>query len=435
MPTKLEYLKKVINTPIIENKNWYINCFSIPILKDDLEWENKNLWEIVTKPDGLYFIDINEEQQKVLNKISDYKKDTPLFAFQDVIEIDPSWGPFVKSKIQTKIGVLIVNVLILFYSFKGKLEYINEQIKIPNIEAILAQRVVNDKDASETDITVSEMITCMDRFSFLTNFSNIINIPATVKTITPPPGIEKIKKDLMKEYEGQLHDSVKLVELEKRLTDVDNEYMKDDPSAKVVFTKKGKLARKKMFLVFGDTQDFNHTTSARAVIPSLTEGLSTEEEDFPKYMNDLRIGSFARGASTQLGGYTYKILQRSLSNLSISPAPCDTKRGLKRLITSLNINNLTNRYILESGKWILIKDKAQAEKYLNKVVEMRSTMYCTAPKNTVCYACVNDTYKAIPTGVTNIASDLSAVLLSLFMQLTHGIAIESTTLELNDLVT
>lgn len=431
MLTKLEYLKLAINYNKIEDKSWYINCFAIPILKDESNWETKNLGDIVTKIDGLYFID----NEKTLTKISDYKKDTPLFSFQDIIEIDPSWGPFIKSKIQTKIGNLIINALIIYPSFKDKLGYINEPIKISSIEKILAQRVVSDNDAKENDITVSEMIDCMDRFSFLTNLSNIINIAATPKAITPPPDIDKIKKELFKEYEGQLHDPVKLVELENKLSAIDNEYLKDDPAAKNIFNKKSKTARKKMFLIYGDTNDFEKSTTARTVEQSLLEGLNTSEKDFPKYMNDLRIGSFSRGASTQLGGYTYKILQRSLSSLTISPVECNTKRGLKRLIDDSNVSKLVNRYILESGKWILIGSLDQAKKYIGKNIEIRSSMYCNSPKNTICYKCMNEVYKTNPTGVTNIASELSSVLLSLFMKLMHGSITESTNVSIEDLAT
>lgn len=431
MLSKLEYLKLAINSKVIENKSWYLSCFAIPILKDETNWENKDIADIVTKPDGLYFIN----SEKNLDKISDYKKDQPLFSFQDIIEVDPSWGPFIKSKINTKIGNLLINALIIYPSFKNKIEYINEPIKMSNIEKMLAQKVVSDKDAKENDITVSEMITAMDRFSFLTNLAPIINIAATPKGITPPPNIDKIKKELLKEYEGKLHDTVKLVELENKLSAIDKEYLKDDIAAKNIFNNKSRTARKKMFLIYGDTNDFEKSTTARPISQSLLEGLSTSEEDFPKYMNDLRIGSYSRGTSTQLGGYTYKILQRSLSSLTISSIPCNTKRGIKRLINDSNASKLVNRYILESGKWVLIETQEQTKKYIGKIVEIRSSMYCTSEKNTVCYKCMSEVYKDSPTGVTNIASELSSVLLTMFLKLMHGTLLESTTISMDDLVT
>lgn len=431
MLTKLEYLKLAINYNLIENKSWYFSCFAIPLLKDETNWENKAIGEIVTKLDGLYFIG----SDRTLVKISDYVKDEPLFRFQDIIQVDPSWGPFITSKFETKIGILIINALVLYPAFKNKIGYINSQIKVSTIEKILAEKVVSDKDAKETDISVSEMINCFDRLGFLTNLANIINIASTKKAITPPPEMAEAKKELLKKYEGQLHDPVKLVEFEQALIKIDNEYLADDPAAKNIFNKKSKNARRKMYMIFGDTMDFEKSTQAKTIINSLQEGVSTTEEDFPKYMNDLRVGSFSRGSSTQLGGYTYKILQRSLSSLYISPIECNTKRGLKRVINNYNAPKLLNRYVALNGKWTLIETMEQAKSLIGKEITIRSSMYCTSPKNTICYKCMNEVYKNIPTGVTNIASELSSVLLNLFMQLTHSKANESTTIQLKDLIT
>lgn len=436
MLTKLEYLKAAIAANKIEDKSWYFSCFAIPILKEESNWKDKaKQLDIVTRLDGLYYVDTDTKGELVLKKITDYVKDEPLYRFQDKITIDPSWGPFINTKTETKIGILIINALILYPSFKNKLGYINETIKISNIEKLLAERVVSDKDAKETDITVTEMIKCFDRFNFLTNLASIINISATKKAITPPPNILKIKQEMMKEYEGQLHDPVKLVELEQRLIAIDNEYLADDPAAKNIFNKKSKTARKKMFLIYGDTMDFEKSTNTRAISSSLLEGLSTKEEDFPKYMNDLRVGSFSRGSSTQLGGYTYKILQRSLSSISISPVECNTKRGLKRFINDYNVSKLLNRYVMLDDKWTLIESMEQANKLKGKEVIIRSSMFCTSPKNTICYKCMNEIYKTIPSGVTNIASELSATLLTLFMKLAHGKISESTTIDMKDLIT
>lgn len=441
MATKLEYLKLAALNNKFENKSWFISCFAIPVLKQNDTWENTpGLYNIVTQPDGLYYVDSKDPEIKTdlnnrqLIKITDHKKGEPLFKFNDLIDVDNTWNQYIKSKIQTRLGVFIINALILLPVFKGKLEYINDAITIDKIESMLVQRVVNDDVAKPTDITVSEMIQCFDRFNFLTNLANIVNIAASYKIITPPDGIDAIRAKLLKEYDGQLHDPVKLVELENKLREVDNEYLSDDVAAKHVLNGKTKKARTKMYLIVGDTLDFKKSVETDPVTQSLLDGISSSEKDFPKYMNDQRVGSFARGASTQLGGYTYKILQRSLSNIVISPVPCDTKRGLKRLITDSTTNKLLNRYILSGGKWVLIDTVTESKKYANKTVEMRSAMYCISPKNTICYKCLSEVYKDTPAGVTNMASDLSAVLLSLFMQLTHGIVRESVVINIDDLV-
>ena len=151
-------------------------------------------------------------------------------------------------------------------------------------------------------------------------------------------------------------------------------------------------------------------------------------------MNDLRFGSFARGSSTALSGYAYKILQRSLSGVTVSPVACNTTKGFKRLITKDNVKNMVNRYIKDKG-WILIKDKTQAESYIGKEVEFRSTVHCTSPENTVCFACMSDNYKTQPNGISTLASSMSTVLMIMFLKLNHGVTTELVDISIDDLVT
>lgn len=437
MATKLEYLKKsILAANTISNKSWYVSTIGIPLVSSQEKWNNNSTpLSIVVKPEGMFYTDTGDNGGITLTPITDYKKDTPLFTFQDLIEVDSTWLPSIKTKITTKLGNLIINALVIYPSLKEKLPYINTPINVKLLEGILASRVKNEDEAKPGDILVPEMIECIDRLYFLTNLADIVNIASTPKVITPPPGIDKLKKDLLKEYEGQLDDPVKLVEMSKKLTDADDAYLADDPSAKKIFSKKQKNARKKLYLVFGEALAFEPSTKTNAVMPSLSEGLSTDPDDFVKYMNDLRVGSYARGASTQLAGYAYKILQRSLSNLTISRIPCDTKIGIKRVVFKSTASKLINRYIKEQGKWILIENTEQANKYIDKVVEIRSSIYCTTEGNSICYKCLSEVYKETPTGVTNMAAELSSVLLNAFLKLTHGKEIEAMQIELADLTT
>ena len=437
MTTRLEYLKKcIVSGKPIEYKNWYTHCFAIPLLKDTANWKDSTTpLSVVTQGDGLYYTDLNENNEYVLVKIVDYKRDTPLFSFQEEIEVDSSWLPTISSKITTKIGILIVNALVLYPALGTKVDFINSKIKVSEIESILANKVRNDDVATDKDIRVAEMINCIDRLCFLSSLATLVNLAATPKAITPPPNIDKIRKELLKEYQGQLHDPVKVVELETKLAEVDKEYLADDPAAKNIFNSKSKTARKKMFLMLGDTMDFIDDGENKVVVSPLTEGLSTSPEDFPKYMNDLRLGSFARGSSTALSGYSYKILQRSLTGLTILDKPCDTTRGYKRIIDSKSYKKLVSRYIKSGTKWILIDSLESAKQYVGKEVEIRSTMYCTSPGNTVCYACMSEAYKTFPNGITNIAANISSTLMNQFLKLIHGKITETVNIDMEDLVT
>lgn len=436
--TRLEYLKKCITSgKIIENKNWYINCFAIPLLKEDAtDVSTLPHLAIVTKMDGLYYVEVVDGQHTLV-KISDFSKNAPLFNFQEVLEVDASWLPNIDKKQACKIGVLIVNTLILYPCFGNRLHFLNPGVEtsmnMSDIETLLVNKAKSPDDAGPNDILVSEMVDCIGRFSFLSNLSTLISIAATPKTITPPPGIEQIRAKLTKEYEGQLDDPVKVVELEGKLNQVDSDYLKEDPAANKIFTSKSRTARKKMFLMYGETKDFV-PGKGNVVVPSLSQGVNTEPENFPKYMNDLRYASFSRGASTQYAGYAYKVLQRSLSGLTIVKDPCNTTKGIRRNINKSTFNKLVNRYVKDGG-WKLVSDIEMAKKYMDHSVEIRSPMYCTSPGNTVCYKCMSENYKNSPNGISNLAATISDILLNMFLKMMHGTKTEVIEMKMEDLVT
>ena len=433
MSTRLEYLKKVLSihhsASPLKNKDWYSIAFGIPILKDT-DIGNKKYLDLVIKSNGLYYL--NETNDLI--KIIDYKEKTPLYVFKEEIEADSSFSPLIKDKIKTTIGRLIVNIFIIYPALNDKIGYINAPITPSYLEKIFIDKVKDDNIATDRDISVSEMVNCIDRLYFLSSIAHISNVASTYKAITPPPGIAKIKKELLKKYEGKLSDPVEFTNYEKELEDIDKEYLKDDVAAKHVFNKKSNLARKKMYLDFGDPLDFDKRSIANPILKSLDEGIDTSEDEFYKYVNDSRYGSYSRGSSTELGGYTYKILQRSLAGLTITDKECSTTKGILVSIDDSNYTKLINRYIKDKNIWVHIPDKDTAGKYKSKTVELRSLMYCKSPDNTICYKCMSEEYKNIPNGVTNIASDVSSVILGLFMKLMHVSAISSTNLEVADLL-
>ena len=437
MLTKLEYLKKAVqHVRPLERKDWYVYAFALPKLKDNPNWKEtlEHQYELICQSDGLYYLDYNESE-KVLSKIVDYKVGERLFDPQDKIEVDSSWLSSIKGTLLTKIGTLIVNTVAIHSVVGNRVEYINKEKLSPNeIETIISTKTKNNDQLTDKDISVSEMIQCIDNLNFFTCVSSILNVSATRKTITPPPGIEKEKEKLKAELGDKINDPVTFVEFENKLREIDKEYLKDDPAARAVFNKKSVTGRTKLFLTLGSTLDFEEDPVNNKIIRSLSEVTPPDPEDYAKQMNDLRYGSFARGSSTALSGYAYKILQRALSGLEVSPVACKTTKGIKRLITKANAKKLINRYI-KNNSWVLIKDKEEAEKYIGKEVEFRSTRYCLSPNNTVCYACMSENYKTQPNGISTLASSMSTVLMVTFLKLNHGVTTELVDIELSDLVT
>jgi hypothetical protein len=253
--------------------------------------------------------------------------------------------------------------------------------------------------------------------------------------ITKPTGIEEVKKKLFEEYKDKLHDPVKVVELEEKLEAYDKEYLKDDPAAPKLLNKKSKTARKKSYLMFGNTMDFIEEKDQKPILTSLNEGLPTNEEEYAKLNNDSRIGSWYRGSGTAMGGYSAKILAKTLGSMQILKTPCNTTKGIIRSITDNNYKIIINRYIKENNKWVLVISETKAKSFIGKEVEIRSLMYCKSPGNTVCYACMSEHYKEISEqAIYTLAFNLSAVLLTMQLKLMHGTVTEKCEIKMQDLV-
>lgn len=431
---KNEYLKLVLqDKDILGDKSWYVKAFTIPLWKDDKP-EKLTKHELVIMTEGLHTVVEGEEGELVLTRIVDHDKNEPLFDWQDTLTVDSSWLPNIFNKMETKVGRLIVNKVILSDVLGDRIPFINKKMSPKDIENALVSKVKNKEDLRPGDITVREMVQCIDNLNFFVFVSSFSAPAATPKTITPPPGAKEFRNSLLKEFEGRLDDPVVISTIQDRINEYEKEYLKDDPVAAALFGGKARASRTKMYYFGGAGLDFvegGNTTIAN----SLSEGMDTNPEEFSKAMNDLRYASYSRGGKTALGGYAYKTLQRALSGISIKPTPCNTTKGLVRVLNEKRVITLVGRYIKVGTKWVLIEDREQALKYANKPIEVRSPMYCLVKGNDVCWACMSEQYKDLESGVTNIAANISAVILTSNLKLMHNSAVGNVDIDLVDLIT
>lgn len=435
---KQDYLKLALTQSLLYNElKWVIKAFAIPVnaVTDDSWKANAIRFDLVKTMAGYAFVDMGEGGL-VLVTIDDYVQNQALFSFQDVVTVDASWAPNIPGKVQTKIGNLIINAIAIVPSFGTKVEFINGPVTVSDLEALISKKLKDTTDPSitEKDITVSEMVEFVDRLYYITNFSLITNISATAKNITISPDFRAQKQELLKKYDGQLTDPVKLVEFEKELVKLDDAYLAGDPTVGKVLTGKTKnVARKKMFLDFGYERGFTDSTKINPILNSLEEGWSLDKEQFSSYMNALRSGSYSRGKETELGGVMYKRMQRSLSGLVIADADCGTTQGVKTVIDESNYTTLVYREVRAGNKWVHITDNDTAKTYVGQEIILRSAMYCKYEQQGFCYHCLSSLVKDAPQGISILASEMSSIILNMFMSLMHGMALSTTTIKEKDL--
>lgn len=426
--TKKEMLLYCVKNRVgFTKKDWFAKVFAIPKLfkEETIKLEDGS---ICMQPDGPYLV-MGEEKE--LLKISDYIPNEPLFRMKDPIKVTSETMSNITGEIDTLVGRLVLNAILFTKELEKKIPFINKYVSgAGDIEKILSTASNNIQDP----VTVEEIIGVIDRMNFIDSLGLIINIATSKRAISAAPGIKEYSRKLITELGDDIHDPVKLVELEKKLLDYDQKWLADDPVARDVFKSKAVTGRFKMYCMQGKVNDFVKDGSNDGIIKrSISDGMNPDPKEFMKYLNESRFGSEARGSKTALGGVTYKRNQQALGTIRISPEPCNTSRGLKKIFSKADVNFGVGRYRKDGNKWALIRTKEEAESLLGKEVEIRSPMYCRREGNEVCYACMSVRYKNIPNGIINLAADVSSAILNMFMKLMHGTKVEVAVINEDDL--
>ena len=422
----------------MEYKPWYTYMLAI-LTPATHDWKTLEVLTPYPQADGMYFVDALEgSEDRQLVKLTDTQPGQPVFHIQEPVAVDHSWLPSISGSFTTKLGNLVINTVALYPALQGKLPYQDGPISIKALEAVLAKRMVNEEDAKEGDITVTHYLDCMDRIWFFTQLASLINVASTAKLITRAPGTKELRKKLLAQHQGELSDPAVVATIVAELDKHDKAYLAGDPVVSKGLSKKENTARKKLHQMYGETNDFDSGMGSDPITGSMDEGLDTNPKDLAKYVNDLRYASYSRGHSTQLAGYTYKVLQRSISGVAIVDTDCGTQRGYTRLITERNAGKLLSRFVKlkpTDKDWTLVEDAAQANSYLGKNLVTRSAMYCKSPGNTLCYHCLGETFKGSSAAMTNLAAAMSAEFMTLFLKRMHTSGFTLTTIEKKDLFT
>lgn len=417
---RLDYLIYAMDKQLHMDVAWFFTYFTIldQNMKDTkyLRYKNNrfeanvnNSWE------ELDFVVANEPVFSMLDKIIVTKKMTNL-----VTKDTPS-----------SIGRLLANKLLLEYPFKDRFPYEDGNISIKDLEKHIAEGLINGT------VNVKQYTTFVDSVNYMKNLSRIVSISATPKNILPPDGIEKFKKDKMAEYEKKYgpnwkKDRVKVLEFKEELKNFDKEWLKDDPTyGKLTSGKITNNTRVKMFLTFGDESGFDSSgENFEFVENSLLEDYPKDNKKLAAMFNTSRSGSYDRGKETQKGGVAAKEILRSTSNLGIRGEDCGSKRGMKYLVTKDMADSLTGRYLVGATPKLI----ENPDKYIGKVVEVRSPMYCLNKNDSFCATCAGKLLSMHRDGVALTVLNISDVITTTSMKKMHDTQLKLIDIKLEDIL-
>ena len=191
--------------------------------------------------------------------------------------------------------------------------------------------------------------------------------------------------------------------------------MQGDSSSRFFISNKAKISRLKISGMMGAEQDFVDENKINVIQNSLSEGWKVE--DIPKIANNIRGGSFNRGANTALGGSEVKIIARMFQNAKIDTIPCGTTHGLQVALTKGNYQEYLGRYIL--GKKVS-ESIESLEKLIGSDVIFRSPAYCISTKTDICEHCLGDITASSKVGLAGQLTSTISNFTQLFLSLAHG---------------
>lgn len=342
------------------------------------------------------------------------------FKPSDIITIGPMHSKFVKQGTETTIGIFIFNKMILedleiFGYYNGSVD----GDKINEIQDKVTIALLDDI------ITVDQCARFIDGLEFILGgpLSHIINPSIPIGGLKLNPKVAKRRKELLKQYEKELDsgDTIVAAKIEKELIEYTKKIMKEenDPVLDLFNSKCGlKLENhyKTMFLMKGPVLDNTVTDEVKynIITSNLNDGVS--KKDFI-YMADSGVtNAYAVGIATGESGYYTKKYNALYSDITLLPSGsnCNTKKTLPIMITETNKKVWGNYtyHVLRNGELELLT-RDNIDKYVGKVLNMRSPMCCEAEGRQFCSKCygelsyklgklnVGKTYSVIPNTMMN----------------------------------
>ncbi len=434
----LKYLKYAFENDYPLNFDWLVDMLSL--LPDGTEDE------FVKVEDNVFYGKIkNTETNEIelLELNTDYSNE-PLLKPKTPLHLPKGFLPFIDEDMDTTFGRLLANFIVIYKPFNNKVAYINAPFTVGDIEDTIIKNLLISNDEIEkkgkTHITIAEYEKFVDYVIYLSRLNRLIAVSSTEKTTQPPPNIKEYREKLINEYKKKYGDNVlekldKVAEIDKKLLEYEKEYLKDDPTIKTYVKGKVLNAMKKMYLSYGHGGSFYFKDGKAHVVPeSLAEGWDIDDEKITVLYNDIREGSFKRGFETQKGGYGAKQGLRATIDMKVLDTDCGSKMYYNLNVTDMNYKELKGRYILKQGKPVLISTEEEAKKYIGKLVQLRTPMYCKLDKHGRCKVCMGEDMKNYENGIALMVIDMFGKVLNSSMKAMHDSSLNLVKLDLNDII-
>lgn len=429
---RAEFFLAAMRAEMHRQKNWVISAFATIQEGPDAYKSNPYAFRIVQLPTGVFYV--SPENHVDLLPIEDAVVGLPPLNKADKLQLKAGDLSNVLTDMETSYGNVLANCILLVYPFAGKIPFILGRMKPSMLEDLILPRLVDDpkegdpipKAASQVaPIYVSEYLKFTNAMTYISGFANLWVTGGTVKTLLPPPGLKEAKAAIFKKYGIDPHDPnvdpTLAAQAMNDLKALDAAWLKGDDALNFLIKSKSlDVVRAKKFLMVGAEAGLGDGQDMELVPNSLHEGWDVDK--MPAMINNLRAGSFNRGAETMRGGEAVKWLQRASSNINILKGDCGTKQGNDVTLTPELRKKFLNFSAIVGNQTVRLTDDV-IDKYMGKKLIMRSPMYCILPHTDYCAVCVGPRLEENPTGSSSAISEFGSTIMLMFMKANHGKAL------------
>lgn len=415
---KRDYFLAALRAGAYRHKAWIIEAFSVVKHEEPAnDYFPYRLYPVVA--DGTwYYQNPDNREEKIF--VTGIEKDQPPFRFED--DINLAYGDLLnlKKNITSTYGNMLFNAMVLVYAFGEKIPYMEGRITVPAVEKIIEQRLQDDPKPGEkidpNALYVSEYKRFNEAMFALAGLTQLCVPSATPKTMTTDPRIATRRAELLEEYKDRLHDPVIQAKIDQELIAMDRAWMKgDEGEGFYIKDKSFDVVRKKTMVLQGSVQGFG--VKGELVPTSLNEGWDIKH--LPAMSNQLRDGSFSRGAETMLGGEATKFNYRIFQNTVISEEDCGSKFGLPVHFDELRGPRFLSSSVITPQGLVEITEE-NLPKFMGKTVLVRSPIYCKTKGANFCAVCMGRKISSTPTAISTYAADVGSTFLAISMSAMHG---------------
>ena len=357
----------------------------------------------------------------------------------DTLTITHTEYPLVKDKVETTVGRLIFNKLLIEYlGFDKIFDYSNKVLTAKEFgafDAAIATALKNDQ------ITVQQMREYVDtRDWFGLQVHGLITTSFTPGVLVLPKEIKELKKKLMTENaEALKNGDIRVMEqIEKQLIDATKKALDGDIGLDLYISgARGSIDNhlKNILLTRGAIQ--NPVTKEYDIIEnSLMDGLA--KKDIATHSNMIVSGAYPKAVGTQVSGYISKELLAAFQGEVLGPkgSDCNSLRTITVHLTNANYKLMEYRYVKTNKGYVMLTNETKSQ-FMDKDIQVRSPMYCigVGKQKCLCNICAGDYYYILEKPTIGLsAGKLGTTITQLNLQKFHQNLVKTQKINIDDML-